>query len=345
MKVEHIERIQRYRGDGPEEQWKPKLPPKEPYVDVYYYWEFRQALQAGDLCCLRPAEEGTCISKKALQKHERLAGYWYSAYIRLASMHESLDGLRRTLLVYPEPLDLSKLRFFLEAFYHFLGSVLDMIGGVGNIIYGFRGEEDSFTKFKNRFEAVANRNPIEQKAMLGLNELARIRDYRDRITHRSVFAQILDKNPMRTESGQVPAWDVRIEKGYKKVGPQYEKMWRKVIRDILEGRLESVSVHSLCEEHLRKVEESSDLLFQCFLQRVPRYLTTNKLRLVTDKYSGLADPAAPPSEAKYVFYHCRAQESRLYWCDWLQPTSKPIKTCVNPDCDSEDIVPLFFVSK
>lgn len=83
MKSQEVERIQAYKGDLIEEQWKPSLLAEKPYIDWFYYWEFRELLVAGNLTYLRPLEMGQAIAKKTLYQHERLAGYYYSASVLL----------------------------------------------------------------------------------------------------------------------------------------------------------------------------------------------------------------------------------------------------------------------
>lgn len=346
MKVEHIERIQQYRGDGPEERWKPKIPAQESYIDWFYYWEFRETMRAGDPGRLRPAQEGACVRRQALYTHERLAGYWYSAYVRLAAMHRCLEGLRSALLVHPQPMDIQTIRFFLEGFYHYFGSVLDMVAGVGNIVYGFDGKEDRFTSFANKFESTPGQTELEAAAVAKLQEISAIKDYRDHITHRPVFAQVHVENPMEINGRIIVAWDVIIEKDYQLPGPKGQRMWRKVIREILEKRIPGVSVHGLCKEHLRVTEDTCDLLFHCFLNKAPKYLTRNEIKVVRNKYEApLADSLAHPPDAKFIFYQCRTEEKdQLYMAQWLQPIDKPIEKCINSRCKSPDIVPLFYVS-
>lgn len=349
MNETEIVKIQAYKGDSIEELWKPTPSTTDPYIDWFYYWEFRETIAAGNLATLRPSKPGNIVSKKALYQHERLAGYYYSAYVRLAAMHKCLNELKGMYrgndpnVFMPSEPDILETIFRFEGFYHFFGSVLDMLAGAGNIIYGFRQKEDSFSNFKKSFEALNSCNPLEKQALDKLSEVDRSKDYRDHIVHRPTFAMwaVLDR---RKDAQVALDRDIRIEKDYRLMGPQGTKMWRAILRGMLKGYIESVSIIDLCDEHLRQVESAGNLLFHCLVDRLPEYLTRNNIRMVPDRMSELVDPTTPPADAKFVFYLCpNCEQKQLLLSVWLQKLDDLSGKC--DLCGQPNIVPLFLVSE
>ena len=349
MDEKQIKHIQAYKGDEIEEQWKPNKSMQKPYIDLFYYWEFREAIVAGNLSFLRPRREKETIAKKVLYQHERLAGYYYSAYVRLAAMHKCLNALEGMLrennpkvFIPPSPAILDVTMHF-EGFYHFLGAVVDMLGGVGNILYGFGRKEDSFSDFKKSFGELDSKTELESQTLAKLSAIDEIKDYRDHIVHRPAFAmhEILGLR----EGDQIAlVRDIKIERDYKLAKPQGTKMWRSILRGMWKDYIESVSIIDLCREHLGQIEEIGNRLFHCFLERIPQYLDSNGIRIIRDRTQDCADLDKIPTGVELVLYlcaDCENRQSRLSVS--MQKLASLTGKC--DLCGESNVFPMYFVSE
>jgi len=337
MIPEEIEKISRYRGDELEEFWKPTL--ERPYkyqVDVYWFWEFREKLLGCELKILRPIPPNSCIKKKVLYRHERLAGYYYTSYCRVADMHDKILSLRE---LFDKPIQ--PIHFFVmdrfESFYLTLGSVLDMIGGVGNIIYSFGNKEDSFHDFLDNFEKLCKRTTKENETLIRMRMARRIQEnLRDQIAHRPRMSTVVDS---LTGKFYIEENFSRAEQAVNTV------MWRKTLREISEGRKKLIPMDIQMYNDVSLLEDTINHIFECCYYRIDNYLTTNSIRIVQDSESELL-PGIVPGTAKFILYKCFECSARgnIYLDTWLQPIDKPTRVCLNDECKSENIRGYYYVS-
>lgn len=365
MNAEEIEKVRNYAGDSVEEYWKPNPQQDRPYIDWFYYWEFREELAAGDLTHLRPLHPNSSITKNVVYQHERLRGYFYSAFVRFAVMIEHLQSLEDMFrnnpptVIFPETPPLWKILSAFEGFYHFLGSVLDMLGGVGNIFYGFEGDEDSFTNFSNKIRALEPKTGCERELVGVFPDIDKVKAYRDRIVHRPAFAQWHIFKQREGNVGNLVGLDkdVLIEKDYLHRRAEGMRMGRKVLREMADGRIQPISIIDLTIEHKGQIEKLGNLLFGCFLERLPRYLDDNQIRVIKDRTIEIADLKNPPADAAYIFYLCPICEQRApSLASYMQRVSEQSTECVNiltamefpyepAKCGNPNMIPLFFIAE
>jgi hypothetical protein len=339
MTDEQIQTIQTYQGDIIEEYWKPgPFRSNRTYVDLFSFWKFRENIRACGLEHLR-STVGQCISRKVIFKHERLASYYYSAYCRTASMHQCISDLEDQIIK-RTPLLSFYVQDSFESFYLFLGSALDNIGGVGNIMLGYTNSEDSFSDFVKSFRADNGRNIAHPNAITIFDAAREINEnYRAQIAHRGRLATFWG-NKLGV---LVPFTQAEFEK----TGPATESLsWRKDLREMLEGRRKVLPMTQLCSLHLRTIEKAIDELFRISVTEVAQYVQRNDIKLADDSSRFDFDSAQRPADARWVLFRCN-EENRLYLNIWFHDLSKGElpKTCVNDDCKSNNIVPMYYVKE
>ncbi len=339
MRDDQVQLIQQYRGDIIEEYWKPgPLRSNRFYVDLFNYWQFRERVRACGLEHLRPTV-GQCISRKVIFRHERLASYFYSAYCRTASLHQCISDLEEQIIKGGSLL-LFYVQESFESFYLFLGSALDNIGGVGNIMLGYANSEDSFSDFAKSFRADNIRTTAHPNA-LGLFDAAKDinENYRAQIAHRGRFATL-----WRERQGiQTPFAQAEFEK----TGPATESVsWRKDIREMYEGRKKILPMTQLCFQHLRIIEQAIDEVFRISIGEIDSYLQRHEIRLAEDPSRFEFDATRRPDNARWVLYRCN-HENRPYLNMWFHDLSKDDSptVCINNDCRSGNITPMYYVKE
>ncbi len=338
MTQEQIEKISHYRGDSVEEFWTPTPEhPNKHHVDVFWFWEFRERLLGCELKILRPAGDGRTISERVLHKHERLAGYYYTSFCRIAGMHDKLFGVNKILENHgPQPVHFFMLDLF-ESFYLMLGSALDMIGGAGNIIYGLGGSEDSFHNFVTRFEALDVRTTMENEALMRMRLSRNIQEnLRAQIAHRPRISSVVDQSTGR----------FYVQKDFNRaLQPENNIMWRKSLREINEGRAELIPLDIQMYNDLGLVEDTVNHVFHCCTERIGDYLAANGMRISADADNEPL-PNEKPAEAKYLFAKCLdcGKGGRIHLDTWLHRVEKPFESCLNEDCRSRNIKAYYYVS-
>jgi hypothetical protein len=337
MTDDQVERIQSYQGDIVEEYWKPgSFRSNRSYVDLFRFWEFRDSVKACGLEHLRPSQ-GQCISRTFIFKHERLASYYYSAYCRVASLHQCLLDLenqiaRRDNLLY------FLVQHSFESFYLFLGSALDSIGGVGNIMFGYHNSEDSFSDFLRSFRADALRIDANPNAIALFDAARDIQDnYRSHIAHRGRLATIWGSK-LNVLFPNAPA-------EFERPGPADASVsWRKDIRDMIEGRARTLPMTQLCFKHLRAVELAIDEIYRISTTEINSYLLRHNVQFAAIPSDFDCDVQQVPADARWILYRCN-QENRPYLNMWFHELARgePPTHCINVDCGSDNITPMYFV--
>jgi hypothetical protein len=339
MTQDEIERISRCRGDSVEEFWKPTLEqPNKHHVDVFWFWEFRERLLGCELKILRPAGDHQTISERVLYKHERLAGYYYTSFCRIAGMHDKLFGVNKILENRgPQPVHFFMLDLF-ESFYLMLGSALDMIGGVGNIMYGFQGSEDSFHNFVTRFEALNNRTSLENEALMRMRLVRNVQEnLRAQIAHRPRISSVVDSQTGR----------FLVQKDFNRAPqPENNIMWRKTLREINEGRAELIPLDVQMHNDLALAEDTVNYVFHFCTERIADYLAANGMRISTDADNEPL-PTEKPAGAKYLLAKCLdcGRGGRIHLDTWLHRAEIPFESCLNEDCLSRNIRAYYYVSE
>lgn len=337
MNAEQINKIQKYQGDIIEESWKPgPLKATKNYVDLFYFWEFRESVRACGLEHLRPMTSKKILSRNFIFMHERLAAYYYTAYSRLASMHQCLIDIENHLT---QNRNLS--HFFIqhafESFYFFLGSVLDNMGAVGNIIFGFDHKEDSFSKFYKKIIKIEELKFSSNDLELLENIRNMQENYRAQISHRGRLGTLITSKL----NVSIPL----VQSEFKKSGSAKKAYsWRKELREMAEGRLRKKPMPQLCSEHLLKIEKSVNLIFKICTENLTNYLERNNARITNKPKEFDIELKKIPSEANWILYRCNG-DNQNYLNHWFHPLSdkKFPKKCINQYCDSSDIQPMYFL--
>lgn len=344
MTAEQIIEISKFTGDKIEEFWKPKTEDVKSfrYVDLHYYWILRHKIKAYDTLHLRPKSSPQSLAQDFIYTHERLAGYCYTCYSRLGVMHMSRDQIeclsKKPAMYWKVEEEIQFWQSY-ETFYFNLGSVLDVMAGAGNIIYGFSsGKENSLKDFiKNLNKAKGdNRLRADEKEMIGDLEKCRIlqENLRGLLAHHRRFSAIIsDQIWVRNE------WS-------KKPNPNRLVSWRKELRDMVEGRIPSVPALVSITSHLSLVESSINFLIGCLVKRTEEYLQKNNAILIDKWDKNPLDLTKLSSKAQLVFYGCRKciRNKNMYLGRWFHDvtTSFPIE-CINDNCNSTEIIPLYSV--
>lgn len=327
MNSEEIKKISSYRGDFIEEYWKPaKINPTRNYVDIFFYWEFREALKAGLVEKLRPLND-FILSKEFIHKHERLACYNYTAFTRIAAMHQSILEINKNVLK-NDYLSLFYLINAFEAFYFFFGSVLENIAGVCNIILDTNKKEDNF------HELINNENSILTPVADKLNNLNDIKDfYRTHVAHRGRLGIILEKQ----DDLIIPY----IRSKIKSVAAEYGYTWRKEFLEFYDKRLKFEPIPQLCFHHLRLLEDVLNEVFKLLIPNVKSYLIKNNAKFCNKSFLDMS--IQKPDEAKWIQYLC-LNEIHPHVNLWFHNIDNELpQTCNMKDCNSMNIKPLFYV--
>lgn len=337
MNEDQIKTIQNFQGDPIEEYWKPgSIRSERTYVDLFYYWEFREKLKACNLNFLH-SKDGEPISRNFIFKFERLASYYYSTYCRIASMHQSLSDLEKSISD-RGPLMHFKVQNNFESFYLFLGVALNNIGGVGTIIFGYKNKEDSFSDFLSSLENDENFDSFISDHKSLLNQTKEINEnYRAHVAHRGRLSTLT-----YNKAGFLIPYTLA---SFEKTGPANQSLsWRKEIRDMKEGRKETLPMHQVCYRHLRIIENTVDLIFKITLKNIENFLSNHSVLLNNNQNQIVVDSTNHPKDANWILYRCNT-EKRPYiniWFHDLKKSNTPVK-CINTDCNSNDISAMCYV--
>ena len=286
---------------------------------------------------LRP-HNSQVLSKEFLEKHERLASYSYTAFCRIAATRQCLLDLC-SHLESTHHISMFHILNAFEAFHLFFGSALENIGGAGNIILGHSCKEDSYSSFLKSFRDSPTSTNLNPEVMEVLDAARSIKEnYRDHISHRSRLASLGASH----EGRNIPSF----ESEFKKRGcAKEQRSWRKTLREIAEGRCETMPAPDLCAKHLGILERAGDAVFAICLQEAGAYFSANSAHIAENPEEFEIDIATVPEDASYVLFKCKA-EKQLHLNTWYHPiASRPFPSnCVNGWCKSQEIVAMYYVS-
>jgi len=330
MTKDQIEEILKFSGDSIEEKWKPGR--TDNYLDIYYYWKLRELNKAGTIEGLFP--ETGLMAETTLYKLERLPQYYHSVYARLAKVATEKQLINSIYddLVQNKLTDNNNIFDNVETFYYFIGSILDNLGGLANIVTGNkRGAEDSFNDFLKYKQEELFRTDSEKNL---IRQITEIKDhYRDHLTHRPRFSTITFVTNSKRE--------IHIQSEFNKINEaKWFVTWRKETRDIVEGRKKSQPIIDVINCHFDIIVQTCDLIFKKCFENYQTFLLNEKL---SDKKTYTLDPMKPPADTKYILFACD-KETSSYLKYWLHNVSKPFPTnCTLESCKSNNIRPVYFL--
>lgn len=225
-----------------------------------------------------------------------------------------------------------------ESFYLFVGSTLDNIAGVGNIMLGYANSEDSFTDFVRSFRE-DNVAQAKYPDAIRIFDVAKDinENYRAQVAHRGRLSTLW----LQKLNVPVPFAQADFDKPGAAVA---SISWRKEIREMLEGRKKIAPMTQLCFQHLRSVEQTIDEVFRISIDRIDSHLQNHNVRFAADASAFQIDLDRKPAEAKWILYRCN-EEPRPYLNMWFHDLSKEElpRQCINDDCKSPKISPMYYV--
>ncbi|MBU1626773.1 hypothetical protein KKB18_05325 [bacterium] len=212
----------------------------------------------------------------------------------------------------------------------FLGSALDNIGAVGNIVLGNPKKEDSFSNFLKfiKNQCYSTQYPDIVKTLVEINDIKD--NYRTQIAHRGRIGTHW--------KGYLNIPIPYVQSGLKgKISPEHTMSWREEFRDVEKGRIPTIPIPQLCYEHLLILEKAVNSVFSLCAANLKSFYDYNNVKLIKDPSKRLTKLKPAPADAEWILFRCR-ESHQPYLKTWIHDLTDPLpEVCIGETCNSPAI--------